>query len=859
MTDRPTDSHREEQVSDQAVFRMKIGGMSCSFCASTIDKAYSRIDGVSDVGVSLAHEEGLVKYDPSRVTPERLRRTLEQIGYTYRDPEKVRTFDEDAAELRREKGRLIAAASFTVATLVLMAVGMWFELVSIPLLPWILLALALNTMFVTGWFIKRMAWASLRRRILNQHVLLEFAAFAGIGGGLLGIFVFDDFPVGDFFGAATLVTTYHILSHYSSLVVRTRASQAVRRLMELRPDTARVIRDREEKDVPLDEVVVGDLVRVRPGESIPVDGRLMEGASVVNEALVTGEPIPAEKVAGDEVIGGSINQTGTLVVEVTKVGEESFLSQVARSIEEARALRPGVLHLVDTVLRFYVPGVLVFAAAGLLGWSVLPAVFGEGPAWTRAMLAGLAALVMGYPCALGMATPLATIRGGGEAARQGILMRSGEAFQIMGQIGVVVLDKTGTLTRGEPSVQAVVPVEDAGEDQVLRLAAAVEANSEHPLARAVEDAAEVEGLDLPPTEAFASHTGRGVEATVDSARIRVGKSGWLEEEGVDLTTLASDRERLEEKGQTVVAVASDGQTLGLIGIADTLKEDAAETVRRIKEAGMTPVMITGDNPLTARVVAEQVGIDQVLAGVLPDQKATEIRRLQSEEGRRVMMVGDGINDAPALTQADIGIAIGGGTDIAIESADVVIMGDRLGAVMDAYQIGLSSYRKTKQNLALAFSFNGIGVPAATTGLVSPMWAMVAMISSVTAVLANSFGGQLLRGEPIDGGFSKLGADHHHAAGGAPPRPASPEAPDATVLRLKTTMHCEGCAERIESALTGLNGVVDVHADASSGIVEVTHRSEVFEGQIRDLLRELGYHIEGHATDHGQHRHGLDHT
>lgn len=759
MAQNNTDT-RGDGGEDQAAFRMKIGGMSCSFCTSTIDKAYSRIDGVYEVGVSLAHEEGLVKYDPSKVTPEQLRRTLEQMGYTYRDPEKVRSFEEEAAELHRERGRLITVGSFTVASVLLMLVGQWLDLVEIPLMPWLLLALALNTMFVTGWFIKKMAWASLRRGILNQHVLLEFAAFAGIAGGFLGLFVLDDFPVGDFFAAATLVTTYHILSHYSSLVVRTRSSQAVRRLMALRPDTARVIRDGEETEIPIDEVVVGDRVRIRPGESIPVDGSVSDGVSAVNEALVTGESIPAEKVPGDDVIGGSINQTGTLVVLVSRVGDDSFLSQVARSIDEARSLRPGVLQLADLVLRYFVPAVLVFAAAGFLIWTLIPALLGDGPNWNRALLAGLAALVMGYPCALGMATPLATIRGGGEAAQRGILMRSGEAFQVMGDIAVVVLDKTGTITRGEPAVQTVIAADGLINEDVLGAAASVEVNSEHPLARAVEDAANNLSLALAGAETFESHTGHGVEATIDGDRVIVGKPGWLTQEGVDLTPLDTDRQRLEEKGQTVIAVARSGRLLGLIGIADRVKDDAAETIQRIKDAGTTPLMITGDNQRTAQAVATQVGIDKVLAEVLPDEKAAQIRRLQ-KRGKRVMMVGDGINDAPALTQADIGVAIGAGTDIAIESADIVIMSDRLGSVIDAHQIGVSSYRKTQQNLALAFSFNGIGVTAAVTGLVSPVWAMIAMISSVTAVLANSFGGQLLRREAINTGYQTITPDSHH--------------------------------------------------------------------------------------------------
>ncbi|MGH2695236.1 MAG: heavy metal translocating P-type ATPase, partial [Actinomycetota bacterium] len=467
---------------------MKIGGMSCSFCTNTIRRAYQRVEGVHEVGVSLAHEEGLVKYDPAKVNEDQLKKVLTDVGYTVRDPDKVRSFDEEEAELRRDRNRLIVAGSFTITSFVLMLFGMWLEWVTFPLMPWIILTLALETMFVTGWFIKKMAFQSLRRGILNQHNLLEFAAFAGLAGGLLGLFVSSRFPAGDFFAVSTFVTTYHILSHYTSQVVRTRSSQAIRKLLDLQPDTARVVHDGEEREVPTDEIEAGDRVRVRPGENIPVDGEVTEGASAVDQSLVTGEPIPEEKVVGDEVIGGSINQTGTLVVKVTRVGEESFLKQVARSIEEARSLRPGVLQLVDKILKHYVRGVLAFAVLAFLIWAVGPALFGDGPNFFRATFAALAVLVMGYPCALGMATPLAMIRGGGEAAERGILMRSGEAFQIMGDLRSIVLDKTGTITRGEPKVQSVVPVETGRESDVLRLAAAVESSSEHPLARAVEDA-----------------------------------------------------------------------------------------------------------------------------------------------------------------------------------------------------------------------------------------------------------------------------------------------------------------------------------------------------------------------------------
>ena len=811
-----------------ATHRMKIGGMSCSFCTSTIRKAFRRMDGVHDVGVSLAHEEGLVTYDPQRVTPAELRRTLEDIGYTWRDPDEVRSFEDEEQDLRTSRQRLLVAGAFTVTAFLMMLLGPWLGVVEIPLMPWISLTLALETMFVTGWFIKRMAFQSLRRGILNQHVLLEFAAFAGLAGGFLGLFVTARFPAADFFAVSVFVTTYHILSDYASHVVRTRSSQAVRRLMDLRPATARVVRDGDEVEVPVEEVAVDARVRVRPGESIPVDGRVVEGGSAVDESLVTGEPIPAEKVVGDEVIGGSLNQTGTLVVAVTRVGEEAFLAQVARSIEEARALKPGVLQLVDRVLQWFVPGVLGIALVGFLGWTVVPLLVGDGANLFRATFATLSVLVLGYPCALGMSTPLAMIRGGGDAAARGILMRSGEAFQVMGELRTVVLDKTGTITAGEPKVRDVVAAGGTDDDEVVATAAAAESTSEHPLARAVVDEAGRRGLRVASATGFRSHTGHGVEATVDGATVLVGRPGFLDERGVDVRRLHDEIAAREARGLTVVGVARDDRLLGLVAIGDRVRADAAETIQRIRDAGMRPVMLTGDNERTARAVAAEVGIDtdDVRAEVLPDDKAAEVRRLQ-ESGDRVAMVGDGINDAPALTQSDVGIAIGAGTDIAIESADIVVMGDRLGSVMDAYGIGVGSYRRTIQNLVLAFTFNGIGVPLAATGLVHPVWAMIAMVASVTAVLGNTFRGRRGRHEgvrsPVDGDTADVEADGRS--------------------RLHVPMHCGSCSSRIEERLLGLDGIRHVDADHAADLVTVSHGPEVDEARLRDTLFEMGFDVE----------------
>lgn len=849
-----------------------VGGMSCSFCAESIRKAFERTDGVEGVNVSLAHEEVLIEYDDERMNDVELKDTLRELGYTIRDPDKAKRYEEQQEELTTAKRRLIFGGSAAIVTAGLM---LWmifvmgqFESQSL-VMDLVTLGLALGTMFGPGWYITKKAYYSLRRGILNQHVLLEAGAFAGLLGGLLGLTVFPErFPTVHFFAVSVFITAYHILSGYTSLVVRTRASRAVENLLDLQPDTARRVReDGGVEEVDVSKLDVGDRVRVKPGENIPVDGTVVEGQSAVDESVATGESMPEEKGPGDEVIGGSVNETGSLLIEVTAVGEDAFLQQVARQIEEARAMKPGIVQLADRVLRYFVPGVLVIGAAAFLFWTVGPMVIGSSPDVQRGAFAALAVLVLGYPCALGMATPLALIRGGGMAANRGILMRSGDAFQIFPDITTIVLDKTGTITRGEPSVDTVVAFDDT-ETEVLATAASAEAFSEHPLADAILDYAHDQNVAFPDPDEFESVTGKGVRATVEDRTVLVGKPGWLGEEGIDLTTGIDDIERLQARGKTVSGVAVDGELAGLVAIGDAIKADARDTIDRIKEADLTPIMITGDNERTAHAVAEEVDIDRVMAEVLPDDKTQEVRSLQAD-GKHVAMVGDGINDAPALTQANIGVAIGAGTDIAIESADVVLMGDRLGGVMDAYEIGEKSYRKTRQNLIAAFSFNGIGVATATTGLVHPIWAMIAMVLSVTAVLANSFGGQLLSEEGIQTSFDvepqtiddqETEEEPEQDLEGqertqveqadetvAMPEDACSEDTAASAARedasFTADLMCSGCEQRVTSNLLDQEGVCEVNADANSKRVDIEFNPHTTTAnEVRAAIEDLGYEV-----------------
>jgi heavy metal translocating P-type ATPase len=767
--------------------RARIGGLHCSLCTGTIEKALSRRPGVDKVAVSLTHEQTLIEYDPSVTRPEDLLQTLMDIGYTVSDPRKLRPYEEEERALVHERRRFLTALTMSIAAMglvgypvdsvwfplcvfsiaslvalafvVLRSYGMQWAVAGSTLLatfgaaiyyfqlqgtfgaatPWVAGAFAVVVIFGVGGHIVRMAFMALRRGILNQHVLVEFGAFAGLIGGAIGLaFNPPGYPTVAFFSVAVMVISYHIFSEWLSLIVKTRSSQAVKKLLDLEPDVAYVVKNGKEEVVPLERVRVGDLVRIRPGSRMPIDGVVESGDSDVDESLVTGEPALVQKRPGDRTVSGSLNGHGTLLVRANVVGEESFLRQVIRSVEDARALKPGLLHLVDRVLQAYTPFVLIVAAGSMLFWLVGPLVMGGSPDLQRAMFAGLSVLVMGYPCAVGISAPLSIVRGAGEAAERGVLMRTGEAFQALRRVQRVVFDKTGTLTEGKPALRQIVAVAGTEED-LLAVTAAVEASSEHPLARAIVEEAFRRGLPLSEVEGFEAVTGRGVRARLKGNQLTVGSPAFLAAEGVDLTAQTGRVNELEAGGLTVIGVARDGMLLGLVSLGDALRADATETVRRLHALGIRTALITGDNEQAARHFAGAAGITEVHARVLPAEKAALIRKLQEKE--RIAMVGDGINDAPALMQADVGIAFGSGADIAIESADVIILSQRLGAVLDAYAVSRDSYRKIVQNVSLAFLFNGIGIPAAATGLVYPVWGMVAMAASVTTIFINSLWGR----------------------------------------------------------------------------------------------------------------------
>jgi len=858
--------------------RARIGGLHCSLCTGTIERALGQRPGVDKVAVSLTHEQALIEYDPSVARPEELLGTLKEIGYTISDPRKLRPFEEEERALVRERGRFLAALTMSIAAMGLAGYPVdspWFALCvfSIASLvafsfvvlrgygtrralagsallaafgagtyalqlrgafgatsPWLAGALALTLAFGVGRHILWMGAMALRRGILNQHVLVEFGAFAGIVGGSIGLaFHPADYPTTAFFSVAVMVLAYHIFSEWLSLIVKTRSSQAVKKLLDLEPDVALVVRDGQEQEVPLEEVRVGDLVRIRPGSRVPVDGRVESGESDVDESLVTGEPLPVEKRGGDRTVSGSLNGRGTLLVRVDAVGEESFLRQVVRAVEDARALKPGLLHLVDRVLKVYTPYVLLVSAASTLFWLLAPLLAGSPPDLQRAVFAGLSVLVMGYPCAVGISAPLSIVRGAGEAAERGVLMRTGEAFQGLRRVQRVVFDKTGTLTEGRPALREVLAVQGSVEE-LLAAAAAAEAFSEHPLARAVVEEASTRGIARPEVTGFEAVAGRGIRARLGDAKVTVGSPAFLAAEAVDAAAHAVRIQELEAQGLTVIGVARERVLLGLLALGDALRSDAAESVRRLHALGLRTSLVTGDNEQAARHFAHAAGIEDVHARVLPAEKAALVRRLQ--QSGRVAMVGDGINDAPALMQAEVGIAFGSGADIAVESADVIILNRRLRAVLDAHEISRRSYRKMVQNVSLAFLFNGLGIPAAATGLVYPIWGMVAMAASVTSIFFNSLWGR--------------GAYFFEAIRGVGRASAIPAAETevealAEVEYLVPSMVCEGCAEKIDDALRPLPGVRDVRPNVARKHVHVRYEpARVREEDLRTALAAAGF-------------------
>jgi len=616
-------------------------------------------------------------------------------------------------------------------------------------LAWISLALASPVVLWGGWPFFVRGWQSILNRSLNMFTLIGlgiavayvYSVIAALGPQIFPVSFRDamgNVPV--YFEAAAVITTLVLLGQVLELKARSATSAAIKALLGLAPKTARrIAANGSEQDVPLDQVKKGDRLRVRPGEKIPVDGVVTEGASTIDESMVTGEPIPVEKKAGDRVVGATVNGTGSFAMKAERVGSETLLAQIVQMVAEAQRSRAPIQKLADVVSGYFVPAVILIAIVTFIVWSA----FGPEPRMAFALINAVAVLIIACPCALGLATPMSIMVATGKGAQAGVLFKNAEAIEVLREINTLVVDKTGTLTEGKPKLITVMPVNEMSEKELLRLAASLERGSEHPLAAAIVAGAQAREVELTNTEVFESITGKGVKGRIDGRSVGLGNRAFLEELGIDPVSLASPAEKFRTDGQTVVFVTFDGKIAGLLGVADPIKETTPEAIKQLHEHGIKIVMLTGDSKTTAQAVANALNLDEVVAEVLPHEKAEIVKRFQSE-GHRVAMAGDGINDAPALAQADVGIAMGSGTDVAMQSAGVTLVKGDLRGIVRAIRLSQATMRNIKQNLFFAFVYNSIGVPIAAGALypffgilLSPMIAAAAMSFSSVSVIGNA--------------------------------------------------------------------------------------------------------------------------
>lgn len=720
---------------------LNISGMTCAACATRIEKGLQKVPGVIQAHVNLALETGSVEYDASQASVADLIRQVEKLGYqAVRKDEQseAETADRRAQEIERQTGKFLFSLILSLPLLWAMVSHFSFTsfiwLPDMLINPWVQLALATPVQFVVGKQFYVGAYKALRNKSANMDVLVAlgtsaayfyslYMAIQSIGTGAHMIELY--------FETSAVLITLILLGKLFEAKAKGRSSEAIRKLMGLQAKTAVVIRYGEEMTIPVDEVRPGDIVYVKPGEKVPVDGVVLEGQSAVDESMLTGESIPVDKTVGDNVIGATLNKNGFLQIQATKVGKETALAQIIRVVEEAQGSKAPIQRLADSISGVFVPVVVGIAVLTFViwYWFVSPGDFAS------ALEKGIAVLVIACPCALGLATPTSIMAGSGRAAELGILFKGGEHLETAHRLDTIVLDKTGTVTKGEPELTDVFAY-DMDESELLALVGAAEKNSEHPLAQAIVKGIGEKGVSLGAAEAFEAIPGFGIRAVVNGREVLVGTRRLLAEKSISYEQAADVMSSLEKEGKTAMLAAVDGRLAGMVAVADTIKPTSREAVKRMKEMGLTVIMMTGDNRQTAEAIARQAGIDQVIAEVLPEGKADEVKKLQ-QQGRKVAMVGDGINDAPALATADIGMAIGTGTDVAMEAADITLMRGELTSVADAIVMSHKTIRNIKQNLFWAFAYNTVGIPFAALGFLAPWLAGAAMAFSSVSVVLNA--------------------------------------------------------------------------------------------------------------------------
>ncbi|HCX65230.1 MAG TPA: heavy metal translocating P-type ATPase, partial [Eubacteriaceae bacterium] len=714
----------EEDSSTIEKVTVKIEGMSCTSCAGNVEKTLNDLEGVTKLHVNFASEKAIVEYDSSKIRLLDMQEAVKKAGYglvVEEDPEE--SIDEDEMKIRKMARKLKISVALTSVIMGLMVVHMFIT--PIPGYLPITIVLGFPIIFGTGLHVHIGSFKALKNKSPNMDVLVSLGSLPPYLIGILGFF----FPIQTFIEMATTIMTFHLVGKYLEVKAKGRASQAIKKLIQMGVKTAKIIVDGKEVDVPAKDLQIGDIMVVRPGEKIPTDGEVIEGASTVDESMATGESMPVKRTVGDEVIGATINKQGLLKVKVTKVGKDTFLSQVIKMMEECQGSKVPIQEFADRVTGYFVPAILLITVAtfvsynvfpefhrGIIAWGAefLPWVNPDLPSLTLAFITATAVLVISCPCALGLGTPTALMVGSGMGAEKGILIRNGEAIQTIKDVKVIAFDKTGTITKGKPEITDLIHPNTSWQE-LLFVAASLENGSEHPLAHAIVEKAKEEQISLADVEDFEAIVGMGIQGSLRERAVRIGNRKLMEKENIDYQGVEKDLKRLEEEAKTAMIVAIDNQVAGVIAVADPIKEDSARAVKKLEEMGIRTAMITGDNQRTAEAMGKKVGITHVISEVLPDGKVDEIRRLQEQYGI-VAMVGDGINDAPALKQANVGLAIGTGTDVAIEAADVTLVRGELSGIVSAIRLSQGIFRKIKENFFWAAIYNAVFIPVAVLGL-----------------------------------------------------------------------------------------------------------------------------------------------
>lgn len=718
-----------------------ITGMTCASCATRIEKKINEMEGVAKATVNFALETIAVEYDDSQIETGDMVNAVNKMGYELiLKQDGLGKVDHKELEIKKQQRKFIFSAILTLPLLWTMVAHFSFlsfiYLPNILMNPWLQLVLATPVQFIIGAQFYKGAFNALRNKGANMDVLVALGTSAAYFYSLyLSVEWLNAGSVGSpelYFEASAVIITLIVLGKLFEVRAKGKTSQAIQKLLGLQAKTARILKDGIEKEIPIELVIAGDIIIVKPGEKIPVDGKIIDGRSAIDESMITGESIPIDKVAGDAVIGATINKNGSLQIEATKVGKDTALAQIVKVVEEAQGSKADIQRLADRISGVFVPVVVAIAILTFLIWyfAVTPGDF------RSALIPTISILVIACPCALGLATPTSIMAGSGRAAEMGLLFKGGEHLENTRKVDTVVLDKTGTVTKGEPALTDILVTEGFIEDEVFRLIASAENQSEHPLAMAIVKGVVEKGLSLLEVAEFEALPGYGIQAKVSGKDVLVGTRKLMKERGIVVLDSEVAMEKLESEGKTAMLIAVDQKLAGVVAVADTVKETSKEAIARMRALGLDVIMLTGDNQRTAKAIADEVGIDHILAEVLPEQKSDEIKKLQ-DQGKKVAMVGDGINDAPALVTADIGMAVGTGTDIAIEAADITLMRGDLNSVADAIIMSRKTMRNIKQNLFFAFFYNTVGIPIAAIGWLAPWVAGAAMAFSSVSVVLNA--------------------------------------------------------------------------------------------------------------------------